>query len=90
LVAGRTGGDTSVDDRKLKAVVEKSLSDAGVRAQLLNVVASGRVVHVWGVVVTPEEEAAVRAANESAPGVKEIRANVDVLPSYMRPLIRAG
>jgi len=90
LVAGRTSGDPSADDRKLKVAVEKSLSDAGVRAQLLNVVASGGVVYVWGVVVTPEEKAAVRAAVETAPGVKDIRTNVDVLPAYMRPFMRAG
>jgi CBS domain-containing protein len=90
LVAGRTGGDPSADDRNLKVAVEKGLSDAGVRAQLLNVVTSGGVVYVWGVVVTPEEKAAVRAAVESSPGVKDIRANVDVLPTYMRPFMRAG
>ena len=68
LVAGRTGGSASADDRKLKAAVEKRLSDAGVRTQILNVVVSGGVVHVWGVVATPEEKAAVRAAAESASG----------------------
>jgi len=31
LVAGRTGGSASADDRKLKAAVEKRLSDGGVR-----------------------------------------------------------
>ena len=90
LVAARTGGGPSADDRKLKAAVEKRLSDAGVRTQLLNVVVSGGVVHVWRVVATPEEKAAVRAAAESTPGLKEIRANVDALPTYMRPFIRAG
>jgi len=33
---------------------------------------------------------AVRGAANSAPGVKEIRANVDALPTYMHPFIRAG
>ena len=89
LVAGRNESP-SADDRKLKAAVEKNLSEAGVRAQLLNIVVSGGVVHVWGVVVTPAEKTAVRAAVESVPGVKEIRANVDALPAYMRPFIRAG
>lgn len=90
LVAGRTGGDPSTDDRKLKVAVEKSLSDAGVRAQLLNVVTTSGVVYVWGVVVTPAEKAAVLAAVESAPGVKDVRANIDILPTYMRPFVRAG
>ena len=59
------------------------------RTQLLNVVVSGGVVHVWGVVATPEEQAPVRAAAESALGVKGVRANVDALPTYMCPFIIA-
>ena len=89
LVAGRTGGSASADDRKLKAAVEKRLSDGGVRLSFSTSSSRG-VVHVWGVVATPEEKAAVRAAAESAPGVKENRANVGALPTYMRPFIRAG
>ena len=90
LVARQTGASPSTDDRKIKAAVERSLSDAGVRAELLNVMVSGAVVHIWGVVATPEEKAAVQVAAESAPGAKEVRANVDALPSYMRPFVRAG
>ena len=59
-------------------------------AQLLGVVVSGGVVHVWGVVATPEEQAAVRVAAESALGAKAVRANVDILPTYMHPFVRAG
>jgi CBS domain-containing protein len=90
LVARHIGAGPSADDRKIKAAVEKSLSEAGVRTQLLNVVVSGGVVYVWGVVATPEEQAAARLAAENAPGAKEVRANVDALPSYMRIVMRAG
>lgn len=90
LVARQTGVNPSVDDRKLKASVERNLSDAGVRTQLLNVVVSGGVVHVWGVTATPEEQAAVRVAAESSPGAKEVRTEVEALPWYMRPFVRAG
>lgn len=90
LVARQSGASPSIDDRKIKAAVEKNLSEAGVRNQLLNVVVSGGVVHVWGVVVTANEQAAVKVAAENAPDVKEVRANVEVLPSYMRPFVRAG
>jgi len=90
LVARQSGAKPSMEDREVKAALEKNLAGAGVRTQLLNVVVSGGVVHVWGVVVTPEEQAAVLVAAEDAPGVKEIRANVDVLPFYMRPFVRAG
>lgn len=90
LVARHSGASPSMDDQKIKAELEKNLSDAGVRTQLLNVVVSGGVVHVWGVVVTADEQAAVKVAAENAPGVKEVRANVEALPSYMRPFVRAG
>jgi CBS domain-containing protein len=90
LIARQTGVSPSIDDRKIKATIEKNLSDAGVRIQLLNVVVSDGVARIWGVVVTPEEQAAVLVAAEGAPGVKEICANIHVLPSYMRPFIRAG
>jgi CBS domain-containing protein len=90
LVASQIGASPSMDDRKIKAAVEKNLADAGVRAQFLNIVVSGGVVHVWGVVVTPQEQAAVQVAAENAPGAKEVRANVDALPSYMRIVMRAG
>jgi CBS domain-containing protein len=90
LVACSTGASPSIDDWKLKASVEESLSKAGVRMELLNVVVSGGVVHLWGVVATPEEQAAVRVAAESVAGVREVRESVEALPPYMRPFIRAG
>jgi CBS domain-containing protein len=90
LVVQQTGISASMDDRKLKAAVEQNLSDAGVRTQLLNVVVSGGVVHVWGVVASPEEQAAVQVAVESVLGAKGARTNVEVLPLYMRLFVRAG
>jgi hypothetical protein len=61
-----------------------------VRTQLLHVVVFGGLVRVGGVVATPPGKAAVRAATESAPEEKEIPANVDALPTYIGPFIRAG
>ena len=58
--------------------------------QLLNVIVAGGVVHLWGVVATAAEQAAVRVAAETAPGVTEVRFNVEALPPYMRPFMRAG
>ncbi|MFH1340597.1 MAG: hypothetical protein ABIL01_05180 [Pseudomonadota bacterium] len=50
----------------------------------------GGVVHVWSVVVTANERAAVTVAVENVSGVKKVRANVEALPSYMRPFLRWG
>jgi CBS domain-containing protein len=90
LVARQTDGNPSIDDRKIKAAVEKNLSDAGVRIQLLNLVVSNGVARIWGIVTTPEEQVAARIAAESAPAVKEVRANVQIIPFYMRPFVRAS
>ncbi len=90
LVARQPSDNPSIDDRKIKAAVEKNLSDAGVRIHLLNLVVSSGVVRIWGIVATPEEEVAARVAVECAPGVKEIRASIQVLPFYMRPFVRAS
>lgn len=89
LVARQTGVP-SIDDRKIKTTVEKNLSDAGVRIQLLNLVVSSGVVRIWGVVATPEEQVAARVAAECAPGVKEVRVNLQILPFYIRTFIRAS
>lgn len=90
LVARGSAAGPSGDDWQLKAAIGENLSKAGVRTELLNVVVSGGVVHLWGVVATAEEKAAVRVAAESVPGVREVRDNVETLPPYMRPFIRAG
>ncbi len=90
LVARQIDGNPSIDDRTIKAAVEKNLSDAGVRIHLLNLVVSSGVARIWGIVTTPEEQVAACIAAERAPGVKEVRANIQILPFYMRPFIRAG
>lgn len=90
LIARGSGDSPSNDDWEIKTLVENNLSVAGVRAQLLNVVVSGGVVHLWGVVATTEEQAAARVAAESVPGMTALRFNVEVIPPYMRPFIRAG
>lgn len=90
LAARSSGVRQPVDDRKLKSEIEENLAKAGVRAQLLNVVVAGGIAHLWGVVATTVEQAAVRVAAESVSGVKEVRFNVEVLPPYIRPFIRAG
>ncbi len=52
LIARQTGTVASVDDRAIRATVEKTLSNIGVDRQSLNIVVSGGVVHMWGTVVT--------------------------------------
>jgi len=90
LVARTSGGDPSIEDRKIRAAIEKNLSDAGVRIQLLNLVVSSGVARLWGVVATAEGQIAARVAAECAPGVKEVHIDIQVLPFYVRAFIRAS
>jgi CBS domain-containing protein len=87
LAAQQIAPTSLADDRKIKAMVEKSLSEAGVRSTFLNVVVSGGVVNLWGMVETAEEKNAARVAAEATPGVKEVRENAGVIPPSVRAVM---
>ena len=88
LVACRTGGIRSGDRSEPQGNCRKSTSR--MRACELGFSTSSSPAGWFTFVAAPQEKAADRAAAESAPGVKENRANVGALPTYMRPFIRAG
>lgn len=89
LAAQQPTPSAIADDRNIKTSVEKTISEAGVRGTFLNIVVSGGVVHLWGMVETPEEKNAVRVATETVLGVKEVRENIGVLPSSARAVMWA-
>ena len=89
LAAQQPTPTATVDDRKIKTSVEKTISEAGVRGTFLNIVVSSGVVNLWGMVETPEEKNAVRVAAETAPGVKEVREYIGVIPPSARALMWA-
>lgn len=89
LAAQQPAPTAIADDRKIKTSVEKAISEAGVRGAFLNIVVSGGVVNLWGMVETPDEKNAARVAAETAPGVKEVHDNIDVMPSSVRAVIWA-
>jgi CBS-domain-containing membrane protein len=80
LIARQAGHAPSTDDNKIKAALERELKSAEVDTRFLNMIVSGGVVHVWGVVRSAEDREAVRVAAEAAGSVKEIHLNVDVIP----------
>lgn len=80
LIARQAGHAPSTDDNKIKAALERELKSAEVDARFLNMIVSGGVVHVWGVVTSAEDREAVRVAAESTAGVKQVQLNVDVMP----------
>lgn len=84
LIARKTGGAVSADDRAIRAELEQTLKEVGVRTQLLSFVVSSGVVHLWGSAWSEEEKNAVRAAAESTPGVRQIENNIRVLSDMVR------
>lgn len=80
LIARQAGHAPSTDDNKIKAALEREFKNAEVDARFLNMIVSGGVVHVWGVVMSAQDCEAVRVAAESTAGGKEVRLNVDVMP----------
>jgi CBS domain-containing protein len=86
LVARRDAPAVTADDRSIKAAVVRALEQAHVNRRFLNIVVSGGVVRIWGVVETPEELAAVRVAADNAGG-KTVECNVDTLPKSARAVM---
>jgi CBS-domain-containing membrane protein len=82
LIARRAAHKPSADDHKIKAALEQELARAGVDMRYLSIVVSGGVVHLWGVVATPQEKEAIRVAARAPAGVKEVQINVDAVPAH--------
>jgi CBS domain-containing protein len=89
LAAQRTVTESIIDDRTIKASVEKALSEAGVRRTFLDVIVSGGVVTLWGMVETLEEKQAVRVAAEMAPGATTVLDHVSIMSPIIRPMMWA-
>jgi CBS domain-containing protein len=86
LVARRDAPGVTADDRSIKEALLRALEQAHVNRRFLNIVVSGGVVRIWGVVETPEELSAVRVAAENA-GAKSVECNVDTLPRSARAVM---
>jgi CBS domain-containing protein len=86
LVARRDAPAVTADDRTIKEAFVRALEQAQVNRRFLNIVVSGGVVRIWGVVETPAELAAVRVAAENAGG-KAVECNVDTLPKSARAVM---
>ena len=70
-----------------RASAEKALSKAGVRRAFLDVIVSGGVVTLWGMVETLEEKQAVRVAAETAPGATTVLDHLSIMSPIVRPMM---
>lgn len=87
LIARKAGDVPTPDDRTLRDAVMKSIGEAGIDKTLIDVVVTGGTVHLWGMVETQSELAALRVACERISGVKAIENDVRVMPAKLRGLM---
>jgi CBS-domain-containing membrane protein len=80
LVARQARAKPTAGDGKIKDAIERALAEASVDQRFLSIVVSGGVVHVWGLVDSAEQKAAVRVAAR-VPGVKKVQINVQAAPT---------
>lgn len=86
LVAARARQTPTRDDAKIKAAVQKALSEVTNRPELISVVVSGGVISLWGMVESDTEKRAVNLAANDAPGAKDVRDHINILPHGVRSL----
>ncbi len=84
LVAGTLKVSPTPSDTQIKQVLDKSLAEAGVRMDFLNVVISQGVIRLWGMFESEEEKRAAQIAAERIPGVKRVLIDADVFPADRR------
>ena len=78
----------SVDDDTIRTTILTTLrEEVGGMTELVNIVVSQGVVDVWGVADLLEVKRAIRVAAENAPGVREVRDHVSILPANVRSIM---
>ena len=82
VAAPPAAGQTAVpDDRTLHdAILTKIRAEPWANAVMLNVVASGGEVELWGFVTSEEQRAALRVLAETVPGVRTVRDKLSIMP----------
>jgi CBS domain-containing protein len=85
LAVHEAGKPVEASDQAIRAAIIETLrKDAGVRDELVNVIVSGGIVHLWGAVPSEQELRALRVAVENTEGVRGLENNVGVLPPQIR------
>jgi len=72
------------DDRSLKRRMLKRLRESGVDATYVNVSVSGRVLHLWGGVLSDVERRALLIAWEGVPGLRKVEDHTYVMPAAIQ------
>jgi len=88
LLARQTGHVPTDDDDEIKRKFRNELASADIGRDYINYVVSGGVVHVWGVVTSPQDMTAIRIAARSVPGVKDIEMHVQAIGPQLLQAMR--
>ena len=74
-------GATVADDRAIREQLLRTLqAERWTSPGLINIVVTGGVVHLWGLVQSEPERAALRVAATNAPGVRQVEDHLAQLP----------
>jgi osmotically-inducible protein OsmY len=81
------GPSATASDAEIRAALTKELSQqAWSRRADNSVMVTGGVVHLWGMVTSPEESRALELAAQSVPGVSEVQNHTVVLSETTYPV----
>lgn len=84
LAGRRREGVAAADDEDIRKAVLAGFGEAGIRAELVNVVVAGGVVDLWGVTRSNTEIRAAGAAAENSAGAKAVHNHLSVLPQLVQ------
>lgn len=83
-MAGHVPMAVSADDRTARESLMQTLGgEVGLNTAMINVVVSGGVVTLWGIVDSEAEKKAAQIAAEETPGVKSVENNLKQLPTWV-------
>ena len=84
LVARQAAPASTAADSEIRTNVQTALDKAGLQSTFVNIVVSGGVVHLWGLMDSDVEKQAAGVAAEDVPGVKGVENRLGVLPPSVR------
>ncbi len=71
---------SSPSDQDIRAAVVRALGEHRWALPAENVIVTGGIVHLWGVIESEEERRAIRITAESVPGVKSVESHLEYPP----------
>lgn len=81
-----TAAKAQPKDRALREALLAALEETGLPMHMVNVMVSGGVVELWGLIDTTEQKRAARTAVEATPGVERLEDHLTVKTGQMRAL----